>query len=239
MKTHKPIPPVRGLPPSDDDDDCIENEPTTEQRDAAVRQHGLPGPAHPIDRLHPANNSEGPECAAKSGCCSKTDECTHEGRSNCCGAPLIIEGDHTLYYVCAECKKPCDAQASEVLEDVPTTTSDKEAAALKRIENRWSSPWNAPVPPELIGLSLQPHVDRIIKGITLENKRNRQLGISEGLNAAFIMLRDRARDAFMAGQDEKANDFRTMAKSLQVVMDLNSKETEGVEKQLEEHAKGK
>ena len=33
--------------------------------------------------------------------------------SNCCKAPVIVDGDDeegTKYYVCSDCKEPCDAK---------------------------------------------------------------------------------------------------------------------------------
>lgn len=36
--------------------------------------------------------------------------------SNCCKAPVRIEGDVTMYYVCTKCDKPCDRYSIEYKE---------------------------------------------------------------------------------------------------------------------------
>ena len=33
--------------------------------------------------------------------------------SDCCGMPTNVAGDTTKYYVCSECKKPCDLRRNK------------------------------------------------------------------------------------------------------------------------------
>jgi len=221
---------------------------TKAERDAAVAECGIPGPRHPIDRLHPANISGeatcgGVDAAATEGtvCCSRNlpPEEVSELRSPCCGATVRVCGNTTLYYVCDECKKACDPVNTYKLSEVPTTSDDKAKAALKRVEQRFVSPWNTPLPKELADLSLQPQIDRIVKGISLEGRKQRLLGVAEGLGLCYNQMKGKAQECFMNGDDKEAGEFRIAANSIKMMLNMNHQLIDEADKALDDHAKGK
>jgi hypothetical protein len=205
-------------------EEMAENEPQTE--------------AHPLSGQRPVYD----ECydgATPKACCARPLLVAPDSqRSNCHGAGVTVMGDgHLHYYRCDECGESCDVAVPGDVCDVPVTTDDKAKAALKRIDMRLASPWNIPLPPELEKLSLQPHIDRIIKGITIENRKFRLMGVSEGLNLCYQQLKGKASELFMLGDDVSATNFRTAMNSVKVLLDLNRGAIQAVEEELDAHSK--
>ena len=61
-------------------------------------------------------------------------------KSNCCNAPVKVEGKTTKYYVCSKCNKACDIQViekeiEELIRDITKAGFMAKSEARRRMKN--------------------------------------------------------------------------------------------------------